>query len=84
MISDPDGLNFNTLQKDLPEDLINKRMNDRVNVQNENISAYQESLKASNPELITADEYASWGKKLENLTDEDKLNFKKFAQNCGF
>ena len=84
LISDPDGLNFNTLQKDLPEDLINKRMNDRVNVQNENISAYQESLKASNPELITADEYASWGKKLENLTDEDKLNFKKFAQNCGF
>lgn len=78
---DKDGLEFNTLQPDLPDDVISRRMAERINAQNENIASVEQSFKADNPNMLTAEEMAKWGQKLDNLSVEDKNLFKKFIDN---
>ena len=78
---DKDGLEFNTLQSDLSDEVISQRMTDRINSQNENIAIVESSFKATNPDKLTSEEMAKWGQKIDNLTPEDKSLFKKFIDN---
>ena len=79
---DRDGYNFNTLQRDMPEDIINKRRAEIQNATNKSIAEEQAIFKQENPTQLTAAEYEARGNRIENMTIEDKNMFQTFLQNC--
>ena len=79
---DRDGYNFNTLQRDMPEDIINKRRAEVQNATNKSIAEEQAIFKQENPTQLTAAEFEARGNRIENMTIEDKNMFQTFLQNC--
>ena len=79
---DRDGYNFNTLQRDMPEDIINKRRAEIQNATNKSVAEEQAIFKQENPTKLTAAEYEARGNRIENMTIEDKNMFQTFLQNC--
>ena len=81
LFPDVDGYEFNTLQPDMPDDVIAKRMSERINAQNENIAVQERAFKLDNPDKLTSQEMLEWGQRINNLNPEDKSLFKKFIDN---
>ena len=79
---DRDGYDFNTLQRDMPEDIINKRRAEVQNATNKSIAEEQAIFKQENPTQLTAAEFEARGNRIENMTIEDKNMFQTFLQNC--
>ena len=82
IIPDADGFDFDTLNPDMASDVINKRMGERVNNINETVAAQQAAEKAANPDIMTADDFSAWNKKIENATPEDMKMLQEYMKVC--